>query len=101
MLCVRSDKVGRDLRLVRFKLAAEHLDVGRKMMKRVTAAVHRRKGMSVFDPFDEAFLVRQRKVAGGIGENHEVDLAGCEIRWAQLFKTCRDGRVELRLRSLG
>ena len=72
-----------DLGTVGLELAAERLDVGGIPVEGVTAGVHADQGVAAFDPADEAVLVGDGQVAGGVGEDHRVHVL--QLIQGQLF----------------
>lgn len=63
-----------DLRAVGQKQSPQHAVKRRKSMERVAAGVHADEGVSLLHPADEALPIGNRQIAGGVGEDHRIDL---------------------------
>src|SRR5215467_14172413 len=65
------------LLVVSSELGAQHFDIRIRwlvMVKGICRRMHSYKGLARFDPIQKGFLVWQRQIAGGVGENDAVEL---------------------------
>ncbi len=94
-------QIGGDLRTVPFELSAEHFAIGRKRVEGIRARVHRHEGVPLFDPFDKTLFVRERQVAGGVGEDHAVNPLFSQTLRREWFERLLHSCIKASLRRLG